>query len=85
VHTGFWWGTLKERDHLKDPGDGRIILKWIFRNWDGGVDWIDVAENRDRWRAFVNAVMNLPLSAAQEGLCSMKQESTLKLLQCILG
>jgi hypothetical protein len=28
VYTGFWWGNLKERDHLKDPGaDGRIILR----------------------------------------------------------
>jgi hypothetical protein len=25
----------------------------------GGMDWIDLAENRDRWRALVNAVMNL--------------------------
>ena len=30
--AGFWWGTLRERDHLGDPGvDGRIILRWIFR------------------------------------------------------
>jgi len=25
----------------------------------GGIDWIDLAQNRDRWRALVNAVMNL--------------------------
>ena len=25
----------------------------------GGMDWIDLAENRVRWRALVNVVMNL--------------------------
>jgi hypothetical protein len=45
---------------LGDPGvDGRIILKWIFKKWEGDVDWIELAEVRDRWRALVNAVMNL--------------------------
>jgi hypothetical protein len=46
---------------LEDPGvDGRIILKWIFKKWDeGGVDWIDMAQDRDRWRALVSEVMNL--------------------------
>ena len=30
--TVFWWGNLRERDHLGDPDvDGRIILRWIFR------------------------------------------------------
>jgi len=49
-----------DRVLLEDTGiDGRIILKCIFRKWDGGMDRIDVAQNRDRWGAFVNAVMNL--------------------------
>jgi hypothetical protein len=60
VHTGFWLGGLREDDHLGDPGvDGRIILKWSFKKWDGGMDWIELAQDRDRWRAVVNSVMNL--------------------------
>jgi len=37
VYAGFWLGIPRERDHLEDLDvDGRIILRWIFRNWDGG-------------------------------------------------
>jgi hypothetical protein len=37
AYIGFWWGNLRERDRLRDPGvDGRIILIWIFRKWDEG-------------------------------------------------
>jgi hypothetical protein len=52
---------VSEGDHLGDPRvDGRILLRWIFRKWDvRGLDFIDLAQDRDRWRVFVNAVMNL--------------------------
>jgi hypothetical protein len=39
-----------------------IILKWIFERWDWGMDWIDLAQDRDRWRALVNAVTSLLVS-----------------------
>jgi hypothetical protein len=60
VHAGVWRGNLREGDHLEDRGvDGRIIMKSIVEKWDGGMDWIDLAQDRDRWRTVVNAVMNL--------------------------
>jgi hypothetical protein len=45
---------------------GRPRLRWVDNNrmdlvevgW-GDVDWIGLAQNRERWRALVNAVMNL--------------------------
>ena len=53
-------GNLREVYHLEDLLiDGRIILKWVFKTWDGDMDWIDLAEDRERWRAFVKALMNL--------------------------
>jgi hypothetical protein len=37
VRAEFWWGNLRERDYLEDPGvDERIILIWVFRKWDVG-------------------------------------------------
>jgi hypothetical protein len=47
LHAGFWWGNLKEGDHLKDPSmDGRIILKYILKTWDGeawiGLFWLRI-------------------------------------------
>jgi hypothetical protein len=45
---------------LKNQGvDGRIILKWIFKKWDGDMDWVDLVQIRDRWRAVLNEVMKI--------------------------
>jgi len=39
---------------------GRTILRWIVMKWAvWGLDWIELAQDRDRWRALVNAVMNV--------------------------
>ena len=48
---------------MGDSGiDGRIILRWIFRKWMWGMDWIELAQDRDRWWALVTVVMNLQVS-----------------------
>jgi hypothetical protein len=43
----------------KTTVDGRIILKWIFKEWNWVIDQIYLFQDRGRWRALVNAVMNL--------------------------
>ena len=54
---GFGREDLREK---RPPGvDGRMILRWLFRKWDVGRDCIDLAQDRDRWRALVNAAVNL--------------------------
>jgi hypothetical protein len=59
MHIGYWWESQKERDHWEDRNvDGRTILGLILERTDG-MDWIDVAQNRNQWRALVNTVMNL--------------------------
>ena len=40
---------------MEDPGvDGKTNLKWIFKKWDGGMDWIELAQGRNMWRDLVN-------------------------------
>jgi hypothetical protein len=58
---GFWWGNLRERRPL-----GRPKRRWednirmdLQEVGCGGMDWIGLAQDRDRWRAIVNVVMNL--------------------------
>ena len=35
---GFWWGNLRDRDHLEDIGiDRRIILEWILEKLVGRI------------------------------------------------
>jgi len=47
VHSRLWWGNLRDRDHLKDPGvDVRIILRWTFRKWDGKGHGLDQCSSR---------------------------------------
>jgi hypothetical protein len=56
MHVGYWWEIQKERDHWEDQDvGGWTILNVDLREigWDG-VDWIDMAQDMDQWRALVN-------------------------------
>ena len=60
MYTGFWWGNLMEGDHLGDPGvDGCNIKMDLQKVGYECVDRTDLAQDRDRWRALVKAVMSL--------------------------
>jgi len=49
-----------ERDHLEDPGEWGDNIKMDLQEVGcGGMDWIDLAQDRDRWQAHVNVVINL--------------------------
>ena len=78
---GFGGETLEDRGV-----DGKIILRHLQEVGMGGTDWIDLVQDRERWRVLVNAVRNrrVPESAgnfltsaenrlaSQERLCSMQ-------------
>ena len=49
VHIRFQWGHLTKREQLEDLGvDWGIILKWIFKKWDGHMSWSYLAQDKDR-------------------------------------
>jgi hypothetical protein len=61
VCTGFWWENLRGKKPL-----GRPRCRWednikanLQEVGSGGMDWIELAQDRYKWRALENAVMNL--------------------------
>jgi hypothetical protein len=62
VHPRFWWGDLKEKDHLESIN---LNLQEIGC---GYVDWIELAENRDKWLAFVKKVMDIRLLGEEKNI-----------------
>jgi hypothetical protein len=56
--TGFWWGNLREGDHWGDPSVDNIKMDLREMGCES-MDWIELAQDRNRSRAFLNVVMNL--------------------------
>jgi len=66
MHTGFWWGHERNETSWKQLDVyGRIIQIWILKKYKGGRggggggDWIDLAQDGDKWSSAVKAWMNL--------------------------
>jgi hypothetical protein len=61
VFTGFWLGGPKIRIHWEHLGvGGRVNIKLDLREIGiDGANWIQLAQDRGRWRAFVKTGMNL--------------------------
>jgi len=47
--------------------DERIIIKWIFKRHNIGLEWIDLVQDKDKWQAVVNRVLKLESSLKWEG------------------
>jgi hypothetical protein len=59
MRIGFWWESQTERDYYEDNRwEDNMEMYRRETGW-GGMDWIDLAQDRDPWRALVNTVMNL--------------------------
>jgi hypothetical protein len=59
MHVGYWLESKKERGHWKyQEVGGWTVLKRILERYDGTV-WINMAQDRDHWRALVITVLNL--------------------------
>jgi hypothetical protein len=52
MHIGYWWESQKET-----TGESNIKIDLREIGWDG-MDWTDMAQDRDQWRALVNTVLN---------------------------
>jgi hypothetical protein len=82
VYTGFWWGNLRVRDHLEDPGiDGRIILrwKWDMGAWTGSI-WLRTAAGADN--VYLQLPPGLNPTAVNKKYTNINISKMVKMLQC---
>jgi len=64
MHTGFWWGNLKETDYMEG------IKMDLTETGRKGLDWLHLALDMDKWQALVKVAMNLGFHQCREILTS---------------
>jgi hypothetical protein len=58
MNIGYWWESQKERDLQENQDINGCATDLREIGWDG-MDWIDLAQDTDRWWALQNTVMNI--------------------------
>jgi hypothetical protein len=58
MHIGYWWQSQKGRPLGRCRCVDNIKIDLSKVGW-GGTNWVDLAQDRDQWRALVNMVVNL--------------------------
>jgi hypothetical protein len=60
AYAGFWWGNLGKKTIGRPRCRWEDNIKMDMQVVEcGGIDWMDLAQDRDRWWALVKGVMNL--------------------------
>jgi len=61
VHTGFWWGNLKQRNHgsHRHRWEDNIKMDLKGRGWEGMV-WIHLAQSMGKCQVLVNTLISVP-------------------------
>jgi hypothetical protein len=57
MHIGYWWESQKPQGRPRRRWVDNIKMDLREIAWDG-MDWIDLAQDKDQWKALVNTVMN---------------------------
>lgn len=89
MHASFWWRKLEKRGHLKGPDIvvvDNITLDLKEIKWEG-IDWIKLVQDRDKWWALVNMMVEFEVSGnlTDKLLVSKTEPFSMELVNLVIG